>query len=267
MRVNLCDAEMDALAGMPLSHRWVYVFCLRQFMDYATGIVGLSRRISYQAISEALYIEPHQGLAESGSPSKPKIQRIISGLCRAGLIEPTGEKGSLVFFCPLAETDESAKNKPDTKSIHLSTLKDKEENELIHSEPDTPPLIPLLRKGNPYTRAREPRKKRKAAIPDDFPLTDDLACYARAKGIDDHRRIADWHEGFCLSARSGGYQYSDWSAAWKNWLRRDIDSGKFNAQRSRTDEGRRSTLADRADAERERAYRIAADKRAAGDDA
>src|SRR5690606_40713595 len=79
------DDEREALRGLPMLAREVYVFGIRPFMDYASGIVGVKRRISYQSISEELYVEPHQGI-KGGSPTVNELRRAIQWLERAGLV-------------------------------------------------------------------------------------------------------------------------------------------------------------------------------------
>lgn len=63
------DEEREALRGLPMLAREIYVFALRPFMDFATGIVGERRGISWKSIAEELYVEPHQGI-KGGEPSE-----------------------------------------------------------------------------------------------------------------------------------------------------------------------------------------------------
>ncbi|WP_262337374.1 hypothetical protein [Legionella genomosp. 1] len=63
--------ELSALAGLPYVQQVAYLTGIRPYMDRKTLIVGgVKRRISYQSLSEALYVEPHQGITNSGSPSR-----------------------------------------------------------------------------------------------------------------------------------------------------------------------------------------------------
>ncbi|HCA7697402.1 TPA: hypothetical protein MX450_006729, partial [Pseudomonas aeruginosa] len=61
------DEEREALRGLPMLAREIYVFALRPFMDFATGVVGERRGISWKSIAEELYVEPHQGI-KGGEP-------------------------------------------------------------------------------------------------------------------------------------------------------------------------------------------------------
>jgi hypothetical protein len=54
--------ELEALSGLLHIQQLAYLRGIRPYMDVKTGLVGIKRRISYQSISEQLYIEPHQGI-------------------------------------------------------------------------------------------------------------------------------------------------------------------------------------------------------------
>ena len=75
MQVRLNDREMEALQGLPWFARCLYVFGIRPYMDYRTGTVGIVRGVSWQSIAEALYVEPHQGETDSGTPDKSRVRR------------------------------------------------------------------------------------------------------------------------------------------------------------------------------------------------
>ncbi len=110
MYIRLDDAELDGLRGLDHS-LWVLYMHLKQFMDYETGIVGYARRISYQSISEALYIEPRQG-AKGGSPHRSSIRRMLDQLLKNGIIRK-GRKDTLVFKLHLADINNHVQNKAD----------------------------------------------------------------------------------------------------------------------------------------------------------
>lgn len=96
-------AEWEAMNGLPLMQRWLYMV-LRWHMDWRTCIVGSLRRISLQGLGEELYVEPVRGrhAADCGSPSKKAVISSLGALEKAGLIQPRGSAGSLVFFLPKA---------------------------------------------------------------------------------------------------------------------------------------------------------------------
>lgn len=126
--IKFTEREIEAMAGLPSLALRLYVLAIRPFMDYQTGLVGQRRRVSWQSLREAAFIEPHQGLTESGTPSKSAVRRAIAWLVRSGLIVERGEEKTLVFYCPLADTDLSAQKKPGTNPAQTR-----------HTQPDTEP--------------------------------------------------------------------------------------------------------------------------------
>lgn len=113
--------ELSALSGLPYLQQLVYLRGLRPYVDYQSGLVGIKRGISYQSISEELYIEPHPGI-QSGSPSKDQIRRALKSLERIGLIEIQSQEWKLIIRCLLVLGDYSAQNKVATKSPEESAV-------------------------------------------------------------------------------------------------------------------------------------------------
>jgi len=105
------DAELKALYGLPsaLAQR-IYMLGLRLHMDYGTGVVGVRRKVSWQSLSEALYIEPHQGI-KGGSPTKKELRGALVWLQKAGLLSANLSQRNLVFECLLASRDNCARKK------------------------------------------------------------------------------------------------------------------------------------------------------------
>ena len=113
MRIG--DDERQALAGLPYAAQLLYLMGLRPHMDYGSGIVGHARRISWQMLREVLYVEPHKGVPDAGTPSLGKTRRALDWLIREGLVEDLGSKQrgeAIVFRLPLATTDSSEQKKP-----------------------------------------------------------------------------------------------------------------------------------------------------------
>lgn len=115
MYFTVNDKELDALCGLSYIQQITYLRGIRPYMDRSTHIVGIKRRISYQSLTEVLYIEPHQGIKESGSPSRQQIRRAIKGLERSGLIAIQSFDKHLILKCLLADISYCVQNKPDTK--------------------------------------------------------------------------------------------------------------------------------------------------------
>ncbi len=99
--------------GLPFIQIMLYVMAIRPRMDFATGLVGVSSRVSWQAMSEALYIEPKPGI-KGGSPHRSALRRAAEGLQSAGLIRIKSLEKQLIFQCVLAMRDKSGHKKADT---------------------------------------------------------------------------------------------------------------------------------------------------------
>ncbi|MFA6302198.1 MAG: hypothetical protein WC627_03585 [Legionella sp.] len=121
--------ELSALMGLPYVQQSAYLLGIRPYMDSKTFIVGIKRRISYQSLVEALYIEPHQGI-QSGSPSRQQLRRVIKGLERAGLVEIKSFDKHLVLKCLLANSNNSNQNKADTNPTQQGITSESSFNQL-----------------------------------------------------------------------------------------------------------------------------------------
>ena len=98
--------EVSALRGLPHMQQLLYLCGIKPFVDYRTGIIGIKRKISYQSLSEVLYVEPHSGI-QSGSPSKSQLRRALKGLERAGVINIQSDDYSLILQCLFVSTGHS----------------------------------------------------------------------------------------------------------------------------------------------------------------
>lgn len=111
------DREEDALQGLPLRAQVVYLRGIRRHMDYATGLAGIERRISYKQLSEVAEVYPDIGSNKSKEvPTKDAARAAVDQLERVGLIEKikTGHERQLVFKCLLASRDESVRRRNTT---------------------------------------------------------------------------------------------------------------------------------------------------------
>src|SRR5690606_1017870 len=164
MQVRLNDREMEALQGLPWFARCLYVFGIRPYMDYRTGTVGIVRGVSWQSIAEALYVEPHQGETDTGTPDQSRVRRAAARFEKAGLIVLRYIHKRSVFQGLLAYTDQSAQNKPDTNQTQTRHSKadtassnscagftgepDTNPTQTRHSKPGTPPVSGIREEGN-----------------------------------------------------------------------------------------------------------------------
>ncbi|MFO8646103.1 hypothetical protein SC414_03675 [Legionella pneumophila] len=121
--------ELSALMGLPYIQQSAYLLGIRPYMDRKTFLVGVKRKISYQQLAEALYVEPHQGFEHSGSPSRQQLRRIIYALERAGLVEIQSIGKQLILKCLLADADFPVLNKPDTNQAQQPNTNQNDKND------------------------------------------------------------------------------------------------------------------------------------------
>lgn len=104
------ELEEDALADLPHEAQILYLRVIRKHMDYATGITGEKRRISYAQIQEVLAYKPSPHSGERPVEySRDQIKRLVQKLVKAGLVERlhNTEKGvaPMIFRLPMACSD------------------------------------------------------------------------------------------------------------------------------------------------------------------
>ncbi|HHG8515340.1 TPA: hypothetical protein ACPYPU_001128 [Legionella pneumophila] len=231
MYFTVNDKELDALCGLSYIQQITYLRGIRPYMDRNTFEVGIKRRISYQSLAEVLYIEPHQGITESGSPSRQQIRRAVKGLERSGLIVIQSFDKHLILKCLLADISYCVQNKPgtnptqqaDTKphSVTPVNTRGSEDTEVKADidktlKADTPLIkennyIYLLQRFDHFWRMYPEKKSRERAfeiftqINPDEPL---LQCILQAL----YQQI---------TAREAKEAHGEWVPAWKfpaNWL-------------------------------------------------
>lgn len=155
--IKLNQDELEALAGLPHLALRIYILGIRPYMDYTSGLAGVSRRISWQGLREAGYVEPHQGLQDSGTPSRMQARRAVEWLIRSGLLMDRSEGRRLVFYCTLAHTDSSAREKPNlnpttTRQTHADRQPDIAEAAHRGASPEKPNQYPNLNPTDPETQ-------------------------------------------------------------------------------------------------------------------
>lgn len=112
------DDEDAALQGLRPATQVIYLRALRRYMDFATGVVGVVRKICYRGLAEAASFLPDVGSRSGGDlMTKSAVRAAIAELMRAGLVSDIPRYQSLrmlVFRLPLATWDQSVKNLNDT---------------------------------------------------------------------------------------------------------------------------------------------------------
>ena len=119
MDYKINSKERSALYGLPYTYQLVYLLGIRPYMDFTSGIVGIKRGISYQSLTEELYVEPQPGI-KAYKPSIQQMRRAVSGLEKKGLVNRESEGKHLILKCVLATADNSVQNKADSKPTGYS---------------------------------------------------------------------------------------------------------------------------------------------------
>lgn len=240
------DAEETLLQGLPMAAQLLYLRGLRRHMDYSTGIVGVRRGISLQQLGEVLYVEPDRGLTDSGSPSRDQIRRLLGRLERVGLIVNRSiETVRLIFFLPLADTDQCVQKIPATNPPHTRPSEPATDAAPVKSSADaglqgiptpipatnppqgevaipaTPPVTGIRISTDVDTHIAQPQGKsrraaRKTPLPPQFAISPRVRDWASQHG---YRRLEDHFAAFSLKAAARGYAYADWDAAFMTAVR------------------------------------------------
>lgn len=102
------EDEDAAMEYLPHSDQVLYLRGMRKNMDFSSGTVGITRRISYQGFKELLEVNRNQGSTKANyAPSRDELRAMVARLIKVGLLEriqlKTGMKiEPLAFKLPLA---------------------------------------------------------------------------------------------------------------------------------------------------------------------
>ncbi|RUR48824.1 hypothetical protein [Vreelandella populi] len=116
------EDEDEAIDSLPIEAQIIYLRVFRKHMDYASGVVGIKRTVSYSQIKERLEYQPPVHSNEKVKEySRGQIKRLIQKLVDAGLLERLHDtsKGveKMIFRLPMACSDaEIARHEQDTAS-------------------------------------------------------------------------------------------------------------------------------------------------------
>lgn len=108
--IKLTEAEQDLLDGMGPHINHVYTRGFRPRMDFRTGIVGRTVRISYRALREWTETRARPGV-KYAAYTVDQLRGIVGQLLKLGLLVRMGGPRDFVFLCRHAETDQCARNK------------------------------------------------------------------------------------------------------------------------------------------------------------
>lgn len=244
--------ELNALAGLPHLTQLIYFRAIRPEMDYQSGLVGIrtsrTKKISYQSIAEAVYVEPETGRVTPEKLKKGKLRWAVNQLVDAGLIEviPPANPADrqLIFKCVLADVGYSVQNKdstppahPSEKSQHTNSTPDKSLNasdsngfdgvdskesadksahqQHTNPEKDSTPLSTEYK----HTQQARRRARGGSMIPDDFCLDDQVRFRLQTGGV--KLEVAEYFlDEFIAANESSGYQSQNWSAELVSYCKR-----------------------------------------------
>lgn len=107
MGIYLSDAEIKTMTGESHALITMYAMAIRPRMNWETGMVGDSSRISYRALMEWCYIEPcAQGGAKPVQLSIQQARRLVGRMEKIGLLNKStiaaGGREYIELFCPKA---------------------------------------------------------------------------------------------------------------------------------------------------------------------
>lgn len=250
-RVIFNSDELDALWGLPLLAQVVYFRGIRPEMDYQTGLVGVrtsrTKKISYQSISEAVEVHPHQGRTGAGKPSRGELRAAVNQLVKVGLVEVLSESSpsnrQLIFKCVLADVGYSVQKKddtfttikttglqPETQPVYDQDEKAPEDNDsnglgsvdqVEESENTTDSAAktqqtesqkhdtPRSTENKTYTH--NSRASRESVIPDDFGIDEQVKVYLRMSRVSEDEALVYLPE-FKMANLTSQHRSANWPA-------------------------------------------------------
>jgi hypothetical protein len=125
--ILLNEAELDRFYGLNEFDVKLYL-CIRKYMDGGTQITGVKRGISWQSLSEEMWIQPEKGsTGPSGSPTKKKLRCSVQRLVRKGLLSVLSDEKQLIFKCNLAPMGQSVQNMKGRGRAHVNGTPENQE--------------------------------------------------------------------------------------------------------------------------------------------
>jgi len=234
--------EHDALDYLPYRAQVLYLMCLRYWMDFNSGIVGLTRPVTYRLLREQLEIRPPpQSRERVTSPTRGEVRASIEQLERVGLIERISTEsqwGELVFFLPLATKGSIRLNpqQPGTATrdnLSVARVSGGENNQAQRNNTDLKSKTIRARVDTPGVVVPTRRQ-----IPEDWIPSDMDRDYAKAHGLPDPDT---WAEVFRLHNVSQGNLSADWSAAFRKYLTQRRVWDAIDKQKGRRHDSSNST--------------------------
>ncbi|WP_430009864.1 hypothetical protein [Methylophaga lonarensis] len=236
--IKFNPVELDALKGLPLAARVLYMEGIRPFMDFVTGLVGApdsrAKRISLQSLAEVLFVEPAPNRCQSGTPSSGHVRQCIRQLVAAGLVESHSTNGTgnnhLILKCVLADLHHSVQKKYDTvttqeydtvttqpKPRHSNGLDQNQQG--YYNRPDQAEYNTPQDPGIKHTQYRA-RARGLRPIPDDFHIDSIVSARLITGGVP--MAVAEFFiDEFKAANESSGFLSASWPAELVKFCKRE----------------------------------------------
>lgn len=207
----------------PLS-RWAAAYAVAGLDGYERAVLVA---LAYHASSDALTAWPSiERLAEETAFSEDTCRRAIHRLIDRGLIAvelSSGRRANkyrLVALqpSPTATVDPSPLATVDGTNDDTNPRQQQPQPSLVASQPSPP----ATRTKKNRERTGKGARKRATPVPKTFTITDERRSWAVSKGVPagdvdiETEKFLDYH-------RSKGNTLTDWTAAWRNWMRKALD--------------------------------------------
>lgn len=217
--------------------RSLYLY-LRWHMDYDTAIVGVKRRISYQAIREHLEFNPERGSREKPySPTNDQIKRLLRKLEKYGWIERQHNNHlieNMVFRLVFASSESLYPNEERQGSAMRGAPLSAPQQNPVNTRAEQPNTATMSAKG-------APRDDRHTSVTSDKDLSlNARACAATGSQLefdaqflhlakingpahitDEEIEAIFDHFRFHSKHHSTLREQTDWLAEWRAWMARE----------------------------------------------
>ena len=235
-RLYLNENEQARLSGLTHLQRCLYVFGIKPHMDFKTGLVGTKkRRISYQSLKEAVYVDPKPGIKNTGAPSREQLRRAVKGLERAGLIQLKSFNRHLIIYCTFADTDiqpnegalenKLGQNKADINTTAKNELVNNQKRQKIKGKSPINPVLERLPKlpkadqpllSDIYKNKAHNLKENLLPIPEDYYPSDHMIEQAQLFGCQPTKQ--EKLHIFINHCKSKALTSADWDSEYLKYL-------------------------------------------------
>lgn len=206
---------------------WLYLLRRVSHRDGDTpGMVRGSGIFKFSEIQEAL--SWYVGFRKM-KYSKPQITKVLRRLREGNMIATAKETSGIRVTILNYDFYQDPKNYEGNDEDRMKESRRKHEGnallkedknvrseERIQASSEACGLAPT----DPSSVPPKKRPKTATAIPDEFPLTDEMIAFAQRQGCNGN--IQAITEAFLDYHRAKGSRFKDWAAAWRTWIRNEV---------------------------------------------